>query len=534
MWMGFFIEEVEVIKVSEKPTYEELEQRVKELEDKTVTLKQVERALKDSEQKYRKLFSTTTDAIMLFDAKTRQFVDVNETALQLYGYTREEFLKLKHYEITMEPEATEYSIKQILAGKITKIPLRYHKKKDGTIFPVEISGSTFVWQDRKKVLCGVIRDITQRKIAEEELKLKNTILSTQQETSLDGILLVDEVGKMISFNNRFIEMWGVPSDIVESRSDEQALKWVLDKLVEPNKFLNRVKHLYANPEQKSREEIALRDGRTFDRYSAPMIGPDGKHYGRVWYFRDITDQKKAIKERKEMALKALEQAELADLGQIATGIAHEINQPLSFIRVCYESALHDFELKKINPQELITDFKEALRQVERISNIISHLRTFGRTDSYSYDKLQLPPILDKTLLLLGDRLRLNNIQLTCDIEEELPCVYGNAIKLEQVFINLTQNSIDALEQSNRGKITVIMRREADKIVIRFSDNGAGIDPEVVGKIFEPFFSTKEVGRGTGLGLSLVNGIIKEHNGAIDCESEPGKGTMIVITLPAAV
>ena len=124
--MGFFIEESEVIKVSEKPTYEELEQMVKELEHKTVRLKRVERALKDSEQKYRKIFSTTTDAIMLFEAKTRKFVDVNETALQLYGYTREEFLKLKHYDITMEPEATEDSIKRVLAGKITKIPLRYH------------------------------------------------------------------------------------------------------------------------------------------------------------------------------------------------------------------------------------------------------------------------------------------------------------------------------------------------------------------------------------------------------------------------
>ncbi len=127
----------------------------------------------------------------------------------------------------------------------------------------------------------------------DELQFKNTILLTQQEASPDGILVVDEEGQIISCNQRFVDLWDVPPDILESQSDERALQWVLDKLTAPQEFLARVQYLYAQRSEKSHEEIALVDGRTFDRYSAPMFGANEKYYGRVWYFRDITDRKRA-------------------------------------------------------------------------------------------------------------------------------------------------------------------------------------------------------------------------------------------------
>ncbi len=129
--------------------------------------KKASEALRESEEKYRQLVSTTTDSIMLFDAATKQFVDVNKACEQLYGYSREEFLKLRHDEITAEAEESADSIKKVLNGELRTIPVRYHKKKDGTIFPVEISASVFELHGRK-VLCGVVRDITERKRAEEE------------------------------------------------------------------------------------------------------------------------------------------------------------------------------------------------------------------------------------------------------------------------------------------------------------------------------------------------------------------------------
>ncbi len=139
----------------------------------------------------------------------------------------------------------------------------------------------------------------ERRAADEELKFKNAILSTQQETSLDGILVVDEHGGIISSNRQFADMWGIPADVVAAKSDEHALQSVRDKLANPEEFVSKVKHLCEARDEKTRDEVALKDGRTFDRYSAPMVGADGKYYGRVWYFRDLTERKQAEEELKQ-------------------------------------------------------------------------------------------------------------------------------------------------------------------------------------------------------------------------------------------
>jgi PAS domain S-box-containing protein len=152
--------------------------------------------MRESEEKYRQIFNTESDAIMLFDAESRYFIDVNDAALSLYGYSREEFLKLMHQNITAEPEKSDISVMQTLKGELLRIPVRYHKKKDGTIFPVEISASTFTLKNRK-VLCGVIRDITERMQTEKALReskekycmIFENIREIYYEVTLDGIIL---------------------------------------------------------------------------------------------------------------------------------------------------------------------------------------------------------------------------------------------------------------------------------------------------------------------------------------------------------
>lgn len=138
-----------------------------------------------------------------------------------------------------------------------------------------------------------IRDITERRQRDDEIAFKNIILSTQQETSLDGILIVDEHAGILNFNRQFARIWGIPYSLLSSRQDELLLQYITDKLAEPEVFLARVRYLYEHKAEKSFEEIALKDGRVLERFSAPMLGENGKYYGRVWYFRDITERKLA-------------------------------------------------------------------------------------------------------------------------------------------------------------------------------------------------------------------------------------------------
>ena len=165
---------------------------------------------------------------------------------------------------------------------------------DGRRIPVE--ENLFLIRDaegKPRYIGDIVTDITARKEAEQRLQFTNALLSAEQAASIDGILVVDETGKIISTNPRFAEIWEIPQSVLSSNSDELALRCVLDKLAASQEFLDKVKFLYANPEATCHDEVALKDGRVIDRNSCPMRGADGRYYGRIWFFRDITERKRA-------------------------------------------------------------------------------------------------------------------------------------------------------------------------------------------------------------------------------------------------
>lgn len=246
---------------------------------------------------------------------------------------------------------------------------------------------------------------------------------------------------------------------------------------------------------------------------------------------DLTLQQHLEQERREVEIKMLSQAKLASLGEIATGIAHEINQPLTYISIILQATERDIRKGKLNLDELLDEMKESSRQVQRITKIISHLRTFGRADSGEMVEVALPKVLNDTLILYRQKIVINSITLTIATAPGLPLICGNPTQLEQVFINLLQNTFDALAGAEAPAIHVDFTSQDDRLITTFADNGSGLAEGVAEKIFEPFFTTKPTGKGTGLGLSIVYGIISDHGGTIECHSRPGEGCRFIISLP---
>lgn len=209
------------------------------------------------------------------------------------------------------------------------------------------------------------------------------------------------------------------------------------------------------------------------------------------------------------------QDKLATLGQVATGVAHELNQPLTYIMTILSTTIEKLENNTFKPEKQIDKFRKAAHQADRILEITSHLRTIGRKDDASRMSVNLLAVLDDSLILLNEKMKLRNIALKRNIPASLSPVMGIHNKLEQVFINLTTNAIDALEDGGGGEISIEMAERDETIEIRFTDTGCGMPPEVRDKIFEPFVTTKERGKGTGLGMPIINDIVVDHGGTLD-------------------
>ena len=263
-------------------------------------------------RKWEYVFNRAEWGISIVDGDNPTLDVLNASFAKMHGYTVDE-LAGRPIEDIFAPQCKKEAARQtrIVLERGHSIYENEHLRKDGSTFPVQVDATAV--RDRKGKLlyrAAHVQDITERKRIEEELRFKNTILSTEQETSPDGILVVDQQGAIISYNRRFADMWGIPNDVLATESDDRALRFVRDKLVDPGRFLARVKYLYDHPAETDSDVIHLKDGRVFDRYSAAMKG-NGENYGRVWYFRDVTDRVRAersLRESEQRLARILESA----------------------------------------------------------------------------------------------------------------------------------------------------------------------------------------------------------------------------------
>ena len=373
---------------------------------------------------------------------------------------------------------------------------------------------------------------------EAELQFTNTILVTQQETSLNGILVVDGQGKIISYNQRFVDMWGIPADVVTSRSDERALQSVLDKLVRPDEFLAKVTYLYQHTNEKSYDEIPLNGGRTFERYSSPMNGPDGKYYGRVWYFLDITRRKQAEKEITSKTdelraayeqLTAIEEElrhnyeELAKSQQALVQSRKKLNLLNTVTFQDIQNAVFSLSgYLQLERENLTQEQQQRFRDKEiRIVQTISESLKF----SAHYQNLGIQPprwqgVLQVFLIGIShvDLMRLSRKLEVGDLE-----IYADPL-LEQVFFTLAENVI--LHGKTATEIALGYRKTGEDLVLVFEDNGEGIPADMKENIFSRRYEEKK-----GQGLFLVREILEITGISIRESGEPGKGARFEMTVP---
>ena len=248
-----------------------------------------------------------------------------------------------------------------------------------------------------------------------------------------------------------------------------------------------------------------------------------------------------ITESVEKETQLIQASKMTTLGQMASGIAHEINQPLNVIQVCA-----DFFLKMMKKGERISDAdlktlaEDIGSNVQRATEIIKHMRDFARQSEIVRRKVNINAPIRDVFKVMGHQLKVHHVEVALDLDPDLPEIMAEHNRLEQVFINLVTNAIDAMEEKEGQsdgdecpkRLTIASGTEDSQVVVSVSDTGTGMSGEIIDKIFEPFFTTKAVGRGTGLGVSISYGIIKDYDGDIDVESKVGEGTTFKLKFPA--
>ena len=375
-------------------------------------------------------------------------------------------------------------------------------------------------------------EIVERKRAEDELREALSLLSATLESTADGIIVLDRVGKTRIYNSKFREMWNIPESVLASDSDENAIEFVSGHLKDPAGYLKEIKQLHDNPDRQSFDVLTLRDGRIFERYSQPQrIGK--LTVGRVWSFRDITEQRRAEDALRKSEQMLLQAHKMEAIGRLAAGVGHEINNPLAIIN---EKAGLMNDLLSLsddlvqNRDTFLHLVKGIFDNVDRCRKITHRLLGFSKKTDAAYKPMDLNVAVKEALEFADREIVHKSIVLKLDLGDALPEIVADKTQLQQVLLNIINNAIDAVER--KGVISVsTARKDANTLQVSIRDNGSGIHDETLKHIFEPFFTTKSREKGTGLGLSISYGIIQKLGGTIHVSSDVNVGTTFVVEIP---
>lgn len=398
-------------------------------------------------------------------------------------------------------------------------------------------------------------EIFWRAIGREEQKLRER--TKEMETILNGIqefiLVITPEKEIIDVNEIFLEkMCYSRNEVIGKKCHEVyqksntpcsfdhivcPLKQVIDNKRPVTKVMTRLNH---NSECRYIEITIF-----------PIWESDGQISKFIEISRDITERKieeekitrrleQMVEERtrqlKETHTKLIHQDKMASLGKLSASVVHEINNPNAGILNLIMLIKRIIDEGPISPKEM-EQFKRYLDLMEtetrRIGRIVSNLLAFSRQSKMRPTHININRLIEKTLVLNSNLLKINNIKVKKQMDPDLPDLFGSEDQLQQVFMNIVSNAVEAMESAGKGELSITTRHylEKDNITVSFKDTGVGIPDENLSRLFEPFFTTKKKGKGVGLGLSVAYGIIQEHGGSINVQSEKGNGTTFIIEIP---
>jgi len=515
---------------------------------------ELERKLREVNERLTSLLDNTPDAVVITD--TEGIIQyVNPAAEELYEYGRGELVG-KHFSILLPKGKLERAMqlfKKVISGEPLKNIESERITKSGKIRNVILTSSPIKDHEGKIVgVAGISKDITEKKMLEEKLRESEERYRTLFEYSGTAVSVIEPDGTYYLVNKRFEELSGRRKEDIEGK-----LKFYEIHPPEERELLLK------------RFEAMLRGEKVSPEIELKVVRPNGEVREVRAFGRFIPGTKRLlvslidITERKRLEERLRQAEKMASLGQLSAGIAHEINNPLSFVLSNfnsleeYLSELGGFlsKLRKIKENigdkekvsslssELIRSFEErdisfilkdlpkliseSKEGLSRIGRIVRELRAFASPRRESLQLLSVNECIETALRFVWHQVK-HKAEVIKDYGE-LPQIRGYPRELSQVFMNLLVNSAQAIEK--KGVITIITRKEGEEIIVKVKDTGKGIPREHIPRIFEPFFTTKEGGVGTGLGLSIAYRIIEHHKGRIEVESEVGKGTTFIIYLP---
>jgi PAS domain S-box-containing protein len=544
---------------AQKWTEEALKVRQIELETQNEELRRAQMELDAARARYFNLYDQTPVGYVTFSDKG-VILQANLTAATLLGQTRGEMANqpLSRFIVPDDQHIYYLHRKQLFeTGAPQACEFRMLRADSNPVW-TRMEATVGHDADGVPVCRAVIMDIAERKRVEDELLWKTAFLEAQVNSSLDGILVIDGQQKRLLSNQRIGDLWNVSQHVLDDPDDTTLLEYVTSLTKYPEQFLGKVMYLYDHPEETSRDEIEFKNGMVLDRYSSPVLGKDGRYYGRIWTFRDITDRKRAeddlLHAKADLQQYAVELessnyalAELNDLAEAANrakseflaNMSHEIRTPMTAILGYADLLLNEEGLEKAPPHRR-QNLKTIKRNGEHLLGLINDILDLSKVEAgkMQIESTRCSPseLLAEVVSLMRVRAEAKHLKLEMERAGPLPeTVLTDPLRLRQVLVNLVGN---AIKFTGHGEVRIAARLTDDsghpRLRFDVTDTGIGIDKEQVGKLFQPFSqvdnsSTRKFG-GTGLGLCISKRLAEALGGNIEVRSEPGAGSTFSVII----